>query len=103
MAGRELLVNPENSANLTRTIGIAAGVVVGSYVLRPLIVAAFRAIGFTAVGVAKGSFAALIQGPVTAARSLFAIAQSIGARGSIGLDPMFLVVLGFAIAYSCRK
>eukprot|EP01102_Stenamoeba_stenopodia_P015673 TRINITY_DN5367_c0_g1_i1.p1 TRINITY_DN5367_c0_g1~~TRINITY_DN5367_c0_g1_i1.p1 ORF type:complete len:125 (+),score=19.96 TRINITY_DN5367_c0_g1_i1:45-377(+) len=109
MAGRELLVNSKNP-NITTSIAIAAGVVVGAYALPSLTVAVIRALGFTAGGVAKGSLAALIQGPLILARSLFAIAQSIGATGGmlyLGLGPQFMTVagalLGAVIVYYWRR
>ncbi|XP_048771004.2 interferon alpha-inducible protein 27-like protein 2B [Ostrea edulis] len=51
---------------------------VSAFVGAPVVLGA---IGFTKVGVAAGSIAAAVQGPTTAAGSLFALCQSAGAAG----------------------
>jgi hypothetical protein len=71
------------------------GGVAGSAVAAPVVVTTVQAIGFSASGVLAGSLAALIQSPVTAAGSLFAICQSIGATGAVGVAvPVVGAVVG---------
>ncbi|XP_061189923.1 interferon alpha-inducible protein 27-like protein 2A [Saccostrea echinata] len=61
-------------------IAAASGVTAGVALIGAPVV--LGVIGFTKVGVAAGSIAAAVQGPTTAAGSLFALCQSAGVLGT---------------------
>ncbi|KAG8958838.1 hypothetical protein FRC03_008748 [Tulasnella sp. 419] len=64
----------------------------------PLLIGLVHALGWGAAGVVGGSFAALIQTPFTAAGSLFAILQSVGATSAtIGVGGILQAIAGVSM------
>jgi len=81
--------------NDSSTTTKAAIVGTGAALTAPLIIIpVLGAVGFTSAGVAAGSLAASMQTSTTAAGSLFALAQSAGATGTLALSAPISVGLG---------
>ncbi len=75
----------------------AVGAAVGLSVAAPATVGIIGALGFTSAGVAAGSTAAGWMTPTTAVGSWFAVAQAVGATGSVAALGLLVPVAGAAV------